>query len=37
MVEHGYTAEEIHVRLRHSKEIIEMIIANHEKMKREKQ
>jgi hypothetical protein len=28
--EHGYTVDQIHERLRHSKELVELIIKNHE-------
>jgi hypothetical protein len=33
MYEMGYTAEAIHLRLRHSVEIIQMVIKNHEYIK----
>lgn len=33
--EHGYSAEDIHVRLRHSKELIELVIEKHKKWKQE--
>ena len=35
--EHGYSAEDIRLRLRHSKELIELVIQNHEKWKAEKE
>jgi hypothetical protein len=35
--EHGYSAEEICARLRHSKELVELVIQNHEQWKEEKE
>jgi hypothetical protein len=35
MIEHGYTVQDIHLRLRHRIELIELVIQNHEKWKRE--
>jgi hypothetical protein len=33
MYEMGYTAEAIHLRLRHSLELVQMVIKNHEYIK----
>lgn len=33
--EHGYSAEDIQLRLRHSKELVELVIQNHYKWKQE--
>ena len=35
--EHGYSAEDICARLRHSKELVELVIQNHEQWKEEKE
>jgi len=35
--EHGYSAEDISMRLRHTKELVELVIQNHENWKEEKE
>jgi hypothetical protein len=35
--EHGYSAEDISMRLRHTKEFVELVIKNNENWKEEKE